>query len=95
MAANLSGVLASIVVHPDAPNVMIWVQESLASENLCIFVSNSGLLAKQHGTGVHTAGSIHFCMVATRVQSLVWTYPWSAIETRPSLSGTAESREVS
>jgi hypothetical protein len=80
---------------PTLPNVMIWVQGSFASENLCILVLNSRSLAKPLGTGVHTASTIHFCMVTTRVPFLVWTYPWSAIETRPALSGTAESKEVS
>ncbi len=51
-------------------NVMSWVQELFALENLSLSLyifSNSASLAMPHGTGVHTAGSIHFYILATRV----------------------------
>ncbi len=70
MEANLSGFLlhlASVVVHPDAAKCnelgpgIVCIRESL------YIFSNSASLAMPHGTGVHTAGSIHFCILATRV----------------------------
>ena len=72
--------------RPMFPNTYSWV-------NLCLLARNSGSLIKPPGTGFQEVESMNFSIVEIGVLFLVWTYPWTSMETSPFLSDCQESRD--
>jgi hypothetical protein len=73
---------------PTLPNVISWVQEFIASEiSAHFFEFNVARPAAWDRRPQRTTSALW----QLEYRFLAWTYPWSAIEMRQSLSGTAKS----